>query len=271
MSGQQTLFSIKDENAWVRAREFCVGLHQELVRQQRCELQTHWRTNNHLKKTTAQDYERMRQERIRIDAASMQVVRDATHALEQQQHQGPIETGGDEQTPAIVLPEWTCPVCTYVNQNKPGSACAVCTWSEVNTHAQGKEDAADPEDPPSLAPLSGFACTICTAWNTVASATRCAVCDSQRDGHRHEDESDDVRAPLPQVQEQLLGGPPQQQQHIHRWPSSSSYYSADQPPQQPAPRKPRKILARWECIHCTTSNIGSARKCSTCRMRKATL
>jgi ubiquitin thioesterase OTU1 len=276
-ASQQTIFSVKDENAWVRAREFCLGLHQELVREGKCDLQTQWRTNNHLKKTTAQDHERMRQERIQVDASRVQVVRDATQALEQQQQQQPQQETNDTGTLSATVAaatEWTCPTCTVVNTTPMGTACSVCTWSAAAARVHPK-----PSTP------AGFTCLTCTAWNNTPHASRCAVCLCQRDGSsgvsEHKESRDDandgfgygdgnednhVRAPLPQVQEQLLGGPPSGRGDEWEWDASSPVVS-----KAAVARKPRKVLPRWACMHCTTSNIGSARKCAACQMRRATL
>jgi hypothetical protein len=270
---QQTLFSTQDDNAWVRARDFCLQMHQELARQGRCALQPQWRTNNHLKLTTAQDRERMRQERVQADAAQVQVVQDTVSALEHHQQHPPQDTSGgndDDNT-------WECAVCTFINQ--AGLHCGVC--HTASSHASQASEASSARSSSArvveeekvaqhMAQNEGFACTTCTAWNDVTHATRCVVCRTPREGvyafgEEEQNDDDEPRAPLPQRVDQLIGGPS----------SPSAAHDAYMLWHMPAPatapvRRPRRVLPRWECIHCSASNAGSARKCQTCQMRRAT-
>lgn len=266
-AAKQTLFSVKDDNAWARVRDFCLSMHQELARQGKCDLQTQWRTNNHLKKTTAQNRERMRQERVAADAAQVQVVRDTTQALEEQQKKPPQETGGDADSDDA----WTCATCTFQNHDK-GSHCAVCgsrsPLAATTTKATTVESSG-----------MGFACTTCTAWNETPDASRCSICHSRRDGghDEHDDRGDNdeygehsVREPLPQTVDQLLGPPMPQREFQREFHSHAHPTRAAGPPAARA-RAPRRVLPRWACIHCTTSNVGSAYKCRGCNMRNANL
>jgi len=290
---EQTLFNTKDETAWARARDLVESLHNELAAQGKCTKQTEWRYNKSLKRSNlaSKEADREREKRVRAEQArttSSSVASMTAAAAAPSTSSVPpaasssTATTAPAATPASSLPvpaadEWTCNVCTCINPNSR-RRCQACDTENPNATSQqsfsgttvaAPTSTATSASGPSSTDSNGFNCVACTAWNE-GQKSHCSVCGTnQMTGEvphsassaaaqpidlSGEDE-DGIRAPLPQREQQLIGGEDDYMPMSQMGVGMGPFLTAQQRQQ---------LSQAWTCEACTMRNDPFMTSCATC-------
>ena len=319
VSGEQVVFSTKDDAAWLQARSYVSSLHGEGARRGEWSLQNDWRSGEGLVRKDDRRAEKERQkkanemkeerkkdeEKTKADLArkaSADAVRpDAPGAKVER------KDGGEE----VVAEQWKCRECTLYN-SMSAMTCGACgapsphinedyfskpppTFSSSSTSASPapKAKSGKSKDKRSNGSLSSssssasssaasatraspaptiastptttaadtFICNFCTYHNPPTRA-RCEMCSepnpnlppSALSSDPLAVDDDGVRAPIPQQEDQLIGG--------FSPVAASRPRLGSQPP--PAPLNEEMLSLEWTCPQCTSFNSAYTTTCEVC-------
>ena len=155
-SSEQTIFNVKDETAWSRARDAVQSMHNELAAQGKCTRQTEWRHNKDLKRahpaSKAADIERDKRVQAEKAKISSSVVSSTGN--------------GFNPTP---LPPASAAASSSSSSSSMAAAAAAAAASPAF--------AATPLSPVSPIDPDGWVCGMCTCANN-KNARRCDACDA---------------------------------------------------------------------------------------------
>ena len=263
----QAIFSTKDDNAWARARDFILSLHQQMVASGQAVKQTEWRHNKDIKRSKnatqaeAERVKRVAAEKARISVTSADAIDTASvpssTSTTSNLNNSSSTTATSTLAQASDSNEYMCPTCTCTN-TLSARRCVACDAPNPNAPSATTTTSSSPPTSSStyVSPTGGFNCCVCTAWNERPSPT-CSVCGTNQTTGQSEPSSmgeDDVRTPLPQLESQLIGG------------------EDDYPAYYGFTAHQRSILAQsWTCQACTMNNPPNTPCCTACQTPNSAL
>jgi len=318
-SSEQVIFSTRDDNSWLAARNYVQSLHTESAKKGECELQKDWRSSEGLKR---KDDRTADKERIKR-AKELQEKREKDQKSNQNVTFNNNSNDGQERKSSDNKAEWQCKECTLMNE-RSSLTCSVCgapspfynddltesssssrsSQQQSNSNKTAKTNSSSrPSQPPTTTTSNSststsasgreFICNMCTFHNPSTSA-RCEMCgepnpnpppnavdsfdnnnnnnnSSNNNNFPHEFiDEDGVRAPIPQQEDQLIGGfdpfasmlaPPTNRPRLGSSGSSSSSNNNN----SGMPVINEAVLGiEWSCPSCTQFNQPYSTACIAC-------
>ena len=328
-AGEQAVFSVRDDNAWLQARSYVSSLHGEGARRGEWTLQQDWRSGEGLVRKDDRRAEKERQKKASEMKEERQKDEQKTAANLARKASAdtappPAAAAKTEQKDDDMAEQWKCRECTLYNNmsamtcgacgapsphinedyfskppasfSSPSSAAPSSKSSSSSSSSSSKSKSSKSKDKrnsstssssspsasasatraspaPTVASPSAstggdvFICSHCTFHNPPTRA-RCEMC-SEPNPHLPPSalaaadpfdagvDLDGVRAPIPQQEDQLIGG-------FSPVAASGRPRLGSQQPPPPPPLNEEMLSLEWSCPDCTSFNSAYTTTCEVC-------